>query len=710
MSDTLFQLRNESRTWLVYTCIICLLTIAFFGSLKDHLLGVDDADTFRNNIAINQDFSFFFSPEKEAASGRLVDELIMWLTYCIWGNDPAVFHVLIVVCHALASLFLSWLFYQLGSSLEVSLLGGILFLVNIAHVQTVHWISALEYPLALLAVVLAMHFHTRFVAERRPLPLAAFYLAAILCVLTHPVAAIVWPLSLYWAWIRGFGLKATLGYLMPLMLLLSLVLLFTLSISGTNTTTRMAMDAYSWRQLGAHDSASPFSLLQNTGQVLLWLLGRLVSAAHWYPSLLHQQAPWESWVGIPVLVGLVVLLLKNIHPASMWAGWILLSLAPFLPATLVHAGIARYLYLATAGSCFLIAWMLSILGLWLERRRAHVGRCAYGVVVLVVLVSSYGAQKKAEFINIYDSGRYYLSTSEAELGIQLLERAIAGGGDVLPLNDAYFSLIDAKLRHGSEYLPILHRAFAEMPDDLRISLLMAVEQYFNGDEQRKQAGEQKIRRLGVYAADTHQLTGFFHTTAIVYQHYGIWFSKHHDYDKALAAFRLSYQASPESTYTLRSIMRTLIYTKRYAEAAALTPKVLQSFPENHDLLFLSALSLKKMGEIDQALEFGRRAQLVLTQAIGKDPNNAGSYVQLAHIWRDLDQNAKAIEILEKAIVRLPAVANLHLKLGNLYHRSGQFERADQAYENALRLEPENGDIRSKLIINRRQLSRLPQIE
>ena len=62
MSETLFQLRNESRTWLVYACIICLLTIAFFGSLKDHLLGVDDADTFRNNIAINQDFSFFFSP------------------------------------------------------------------------------------------------------------------------------------------------------------------------------------------------------------------------------------------------------------------------------------------------------------------------------------------------------------------------------------------------------------------------------------------------------------------------------------------------------------------------------------------------------------------------------------------------------------------------------------------------------------------------
>jgi tetratricopeptide (TPR) repeat protein len=62
---------NTSHIWWAYSCFIILLAGVYFGSLSELMLEVDDARTFRDNAAVAQEWTYFFSPDKEVGSGRL---------------------------------------------------------------------------------------------------------------------------------------------------------------------------------------------------------------------------------------------------------------------------------------------------------------------------------------------------------------------------------------------------------------------------------------------------------------------------------------------------------------------------------------------------------------------------------------------------------------------------------------------------------------
>ena len=130
--------RNTLSHWTLYAGVLCVLSTIFFAGTRDLKLLADDDQVFRDHLAINEDITYFLSAEKEAASGRIVDEFILYLAYRIWGNDLVVFHLLVVVCHILASFLLAFLCHRLSAHLELSFLAGALFLINIAHLQTVY--------------------------------------------------------------------------------------------------------------------------------------------------------------------------------------------------------------------------------------------------------------------------------------------------------------------------------------------------------------------------------------------------------------------------------------------------------------------------------------------------------------------------------------------------------------------------------------------
>ncbi len=131
----------------------------YFGALADHLLDTHDAETFRDNVAISNDFSFFFSSEKEVPSGRPTAELTKWLAFLAFGNDPKWFHLLSVCLHGLATVLLAVWIRQLGESRDFSWCAALLFFVNVGHFQAVQYISAMDYPLALsLALAFLISF------------------------------------------------------------------------------------------------------------------------------------------------------------------------------------------------------------------------------------------------------------------------------------------------------------------------------------------------------------------------------------------------------------------------------------------------------------------------------------------------------------------------------------------------------------------------
>ena len=93
---------NKCNFWLVYTGLPCLTAWFCFGNLHTHLLDTHDAETFRDHLRIEQDLLFFFG-EKEQASGRPFAEAVKYLTFLIFGTDPAAFHLLVVAMHTLAA-------------------------------------------------------------------------------------------------------------------------------------------------------------------------------------------------------------------------------------------------------------------------------------------------------------------------------------------------------------------------------------------------------------------------------------------------------------------------------------------------------------------------------------------------------------------------------------------------------------------------------
>ncbi len=160
-------LQSGRLIWPGYICLVGVLSALYFGSLKDHLLSMDDHEAFQDNIAIGEDFTYFFSPEKQQPSGRPLAELTKFCAYLLWGNDPGLFHLLVVACHALVAILVARLAWRMGLSLRLSMVGGLLFLVNVAHFQAVHWIQAIEYPLALIWGLGALLCFLRYFSTRK---------------------------------------------------------------------------------------------------------------------------------------------------------------------------------------------------------------------------------------------------------------------------------------------------------------------------------------------------------------------------------------------------------------------------------------------------------------------------------------------------------------------------------------------------------------
>ena len=163
-----------------------------------------------------EDFSFFFSSEKQQPGGRPLAELIKLVGYLIWGNDPGSFHLLVVAIHTISALLLARLSWRQGMSLRMGFVGGLLFLVNVAHFRAVHWIAAIEFPLALSCGLGALLCYQNYLEDRRSRWLWGYYVGSVLSVSALSAMALLWPLCLYWSWLTGHGLRASLRPLLPL--------------------------------------------------------------------------------------------------------------------------------------------------------------------------------------------------------------------------------------------------------------------------------------------------------------------------------------------------------------------------------------------------------------------------------------------------------------------------------------------------------------
>lgn len=598
-------LRATPRTWVAYFLLLCLVSAVCFASLADHLLDTHDAETFQDNIATSEDFSYFFLPaaQKELGSGRPAAELVKWVAYTLWGNDPGWFHLLVVAIHTLVSFLLARLGWRLGMGLGLSFAGGLLFLVNVAHFQAVHWISALDYPLALAWGIGAMLCYLGYFRSGRPGWLGGAYANLLLGTLAHLSILMAWPLCLFWAWHRGRGLSSALRHLLPFGLALLPALAFISYLTAKDTST--------WQALGSYSLQNLLALLAGLGELLLWFSSRLFTTAHWLPLPVYQQQTWELWLGGGVLAGMGVLIWKRIFPGAVWAVWILGMLLPFLLLTEeivldMPAGPSRYLYSASAGSSFLLAWLLEGGSQWLGRYLKP--WIPYTGLTALLLASSYSSLKKAEALSFYTSGRNYIALGDSGHGTEQLKRAIAHAPQLIPLQDAYGRL-GLQLMGTDELAPILDQALQRFPKGLNLNLFREVAQSLSPDSVVQQQARERLESLLSDRSGARRKNA----EVVVFQSYanmGLNLARSGELKRAIAAYRRALEFDPGSVKVYRRLVRALLATGQVEEAEALAVWASQLDPTDPGTPYLAALSLKLQGKVDEAIAACQSALLV----------------------------------------------------------------------------------------------------
>ena len=702
MPATLFNLPSTPRTWAAYALLMAVLTWACFGNLRFHLLETHDFETFRDNAKVSADFGYFFSPEKEQASGRLLHEFAMWLFHLAFGPDPAAFHLLVVALHFLASLLLAYLFVRAGADIELGLLGGLLFLLNVAHFRAIHWLSGFNYILAFALALAAVLSYLRYGDTQRPHWLAACYASLILGAFSHLASLMAWPFCCYLAWLRGHSPRRAARELIPFAALLAPALALILHFTAKRTSTWEALDFFS--------VAGLWELIAGILRSTLFLAGRLLTTAHWLTWPQHQRASWEYAAGALVVAALALIIWRRPAPAALWAGWTLFFLVPFVLLTeesivALPVGPSRYLYFPSAGTALLMAWGL--------RRGAHAlpgGRqLALALAILALAFSSYRALHRAEALTYYNSGRTYLSAADDSTGAAQLRQAMTRAPELINLEDAYVRLSMALMRHPFETVAVLEDGLARFPQNAYLQIYdLAYRSLLPGF-----AEQPRLEALQGHARASVALSHVYTNLGLGYE--GI-YQSHSDslyLDRAIAAYQHALVFAPDHVKALKRLGAIRYKQGQAGAAAALLHQAQDADASDSGVAYAAIMALQLDGRFREAIaaceealaarpsadlyallgecheEAGEPApaQRAYRQSLALDANHVAAHRGLARLASRAGHHQTAFASLEKIIGLGQAVALDHANLGTLYFRTGNRPAAAAAYREAIRLDP-----------------------
>ena len=149
--------------------------------------------------------------------------------------------------------------------------------------------------------------------------------------------------------------------------------------------------------------------------------------------------------------------------------------------------------------------------------------------------------------------------------------------------------------------------------------------------------------------------------------------------KPKACFRTWCRAGLETPTVRYNLGLAQFLAGKYADAVRTLERLLQGSPSS-DAFNLLALAYEKTGETQKALDTLREATL-------KYPADENNYLDLAGICLDHESYALGLEVIEVGLKNRPNSAKLRFQLGLLHAISGDYQRAQQDFEAAGRLEP-----------------------
>ena len=666
----MFALKADGKTWGIYVLLMVLLTVVAFGNLGtyDFWDGWDDWDQMADLAVASKDFSHLFSQSRLYDVRPPVD-LIFLGGYFLWGENPAAFHLLHVGLHLLASRVVVFVVYRLGLDLELSLLSGLFFLVNVAHFRAVHWMICINYTVALIFGLGAVLCFIRGLEQKRWLGPAV--LALGFAMFSHPSSGSVVLFCAYLSWRRHGSFRKVWMESWPLG-----VAAVVFAVLAHQVSPPQALEGE-----GVLSRPDPIRMWTN----LLWYPGRLITSAHWIsPSISgNEWAFWELGIGALFLIGTGVMYRKRVFPVADWLVWSVVCMLPFLNNRVdrLAFGPSRQLYFASMGTAVALAWILRTLVDRQERMGQSVKRWVFcGLIFLWIGFSTY-ALKNAEALSIYFGARGYAFRTDQDRdhgrrAVQLFEQALAHAPGVVP-EDTYIRLGTVALRLGEFPTSVFEAGLERNPEALDIQLFLGIAAFLQADEDVRKQGEKRVQK--VFEQSTEKET-FRHIASLGYHNLGVYYGENQQMHQSELLFRKALFWRPDYFEAWRGLGRLLYGENRAQEAIVPLQRAVEIRPDHMQTLDLLAQALYASKRVKEAVD-------VYQKVAQFSPEDADVHNRLGQIAWMIGEREQARRALEQAVRIRSDYKEAWQNLGNVYYQEGRLDEALQAYQRLVQLDP-----------------------
>jgi hypothetical protein len=367
--------------------IIVAATVIFWPALHGSWLWDDYIDISQSRVTVSGNglWSIWFVPGSQA-DYYPVKATVQWVQWHLWGENTLGYHVTNLVLHIVGSLLVWWFFRKLR--LKLAWLGGLIFAIHPAQVESVAWVAELKNTLSMPFFLLAAGFYLDYDAKGRRGDYLAALALFLVAMLTKP-SMVMFPvvILLYAWWKRGRIGVGDLKASAPFFLVSLLIGLLTLQMVV-------------WVQEAHHAIAAPIPLggvlsrLALAGLSLSFYLLKALLPIGLLP--IYQQWPVDppSLIEFLPWVAFAVIFAVCWSKRGSWGRHLLFGLGFFLIMLLPFAGFigANYMRFTWVMDHFLYLPILGVIGLViaglerLERRLALPARDAGRVILAMVLV------------------------------------------------------------------------------------------------------------------------------------------------------------------------------------------------------------------------------------------------------------------------------------------------------------------------------------
>ena len=124
-------------------------------------------------------------------------------------------------------------------------------------------------------------------------------------------------------------------------------------------------------------------------------------------------------------------------------------------------------------------------------------------------------------------------------------------------------------------------------------------------------------------------------------------------------------------------------------------EALKQFKQAHDLGINSYLFQKDLAICYQGLGKNKKAATAYKQAL-KNNNTVEDYINLANLYKKIDNNTEAIKYYEKTLSLDSNQESVYLNLGNIYFNTEKYNKSINVYKKGLKINPSLVTMRFKL--------------